>query len=178
MVRGQLTIASGIKWGRIYAHLIWRLKLQPRRTQDAAAASYLRMRFYCARNHFVVAAMRDFLRTHQFPRLNDWFIHERPLAFTQEVPFFDCCAAEICNEAHSKTMCYLLSLNTENTCTSFTVQCFDFCTVFAIRTPYSVSFKLRSIFLLLCFQIVSVYKQLQIGKLKPFHPKGIGTYNK
>lgn len=40
------------------------------------SCSYRGMRFYC--KHFVVAAFWDFLRTHQFPRLVDWFIHERP----------------------------------------------------------------------------------------------------
>ena len=43
----------------------------------------------------------------------DLFMKGKALVSTQEVSFFGCFATEICNEAHSKTMCYLL-LNTKN----------------------------------------------------------------
>lgn len=39
------------------------------------SSPYHGLRFYC--QHFVVVAFRGFLCTHQFPRLSDWFIHER-----------------------------------------------------------------------------------------------------
>lgn len=67
------TSVYGYKGSRIYAHLIWA------GLGDSAGRStlnsYRGMSFYC--EHFVVATFQDFLRTHQFPRLADWFIHER-----------------------------------------------------------------------------------------------------
>lgn len=72
-----------------------------------SSVCYRGMRFYC--EHFVVATFQDFLRTHQFPRLADWFIHERLLSPLRKC-FFYCSFTEICNEVHLKTMWYLLRI--------------------------------------------------------------------
>lgn len=90
------------KLRRIYAHLIWRVARSrgvPRRPRLSRHAFLLWA--LCCRN--VLKVFVDSSISAPRRLIYSW----TALVFTQEVPFFGCCDAEICNEAHWETMCYL-----------------------------------------------------------------------